>query len=279
MDLLRLLTQNLPLARVFVYGYICDRWPRYSWGLLPSLVEERKGRENRPLMIVAHGTGFLLAQRAITDAKERWLPQFEAVVDGFWREVDAPGELTPDLFFQAIYGTIKEQRLFAFPAFQVPDDAPLRVLMMAPTPSDADTLQTKREFEEMKGKIRQSGRTRKWIIAKLFGSRISEVTHDLDSNDPHLLHIAGHGSKSLLWFEDAWGSEVTISKEALAKVLGDMLSLGLVIISACYSETQAQVIADAVGYAIGMEAPVDDVDAVNFTREFDYSYCNGRTIY
>ena len=53
--------------------------------------------------------------------------------------------------------------------------------------------------------------------------------------------------------------------------------LKLVVLNACYSQDQAQVIADAVGYVIGIEGLVLDRDSLTFSREFYRALTFGRT--
>jgi hypothetical protein len=70
--------------------------------------------------------------------------------------------------------------------------------------------------------------------------------------------------------EDQNGEEQTIDIEQLAGVLRLARSLGLkgVVMNACYSETQAEVIAHAVGSVVAMEGLVSDRGAIEFTRAF-----------
>ena len=53
--------------------------------------------------------------------------------------------------------------------------------------------------------------------------------------------------------------------------------LKLVVINACYSQDQAQAIADVVGYVIGMEGSILDQDSITFSRELYRALAYSRT--
>ena len=63
----------------------------------------------------------------------------------------------------------------------------------------------------------------------------------------------------------------------LLRVVKNDRNIGLqgVTMNACYTETQAQLIANPVGSVIAMEGPVSDRGAINFARAF-YGILEGR---
>jgi hypothetical protein len=90
---------------------------------------------------------------------------------------------------------------------------------------------------------------------------------------PKIIHFSGHGTESGLCFEDDIGSIQTVSIANLAELLrvaknDSNISLQGVIMNACYTNTHAQRIADAVGSTIAMEGSVSDQDAIDFARAF-----------
>ena len=68
-----------------------------------------------------------------------------------------------------------------------------------------------------------------------------------------------------------------MEKFSLARLLKDQNGLNLVILNSCYSQNQAQCVADAVGHVIGMEGAIIDTDAIDFSREFSTALGYGRT--
>ena len=80
-----------------------------------------------------------------------------------------------------------------------------------------------------------------------------------------------------LCFEDDSGRLNIVEKSSLARLLKDQDGLNLVILNSCYSQDQAQCIADAVGHVIGMESMIMNTDAIDFSREFFTALGYGRT--
>ena len=103
------------------------------------------------------------------------------------------------------------------------------------------------------------------------------LTSALDAHNPNILHFSGHGDEPGLCFENEYGKAIDVSKEALANLLRTQKHLKLVVLSACYSRDQAQAIADAVGYVIGMEERLSNANAIAFSREFYRALGYGRT--
>ena len=84
------------------------------------------------------------------------------------------------------------------------------------------------------------------------------------------MHFSGHGSERGLCFEDQGSNEQTIDIQQLANSLRLGKSLGLkgVVMNACYSETQADARAHAVGSVVAMEGLVSDPGAIESKRAF-----------
>ncbi|MCJ1325052.1 hypothetical protein MMC10_001714 [Thelotrema lepadinum] len=154
---------------------------------------------------------------------------------------------------------------------------PLTVLIMAPDPRDSDRLRLAEERRELGEAIRLSRLRDSVILHDVPSGRVRDITLVLDTHSPNILHFSGHGSSSGLYFENDQGEAVEVSKSALAGLLGMQKELKLVILNACYSQDQAQAIADAVGCVIGMESSILDQDSITFSREFYRALAHGRT--
>ena len=154
---------------------------------------------------------------------------------------------------------------------------PLRVLVMSSDPRDAHRLRLAEERRELEHALAQSRFRGSLELHDVGSCRVQDIAFALDRYDPNILHFSGHGDNSALCFEDDKGEAIDVDKSALADLLGDQKSLKLVIMNACYSSDQAQAIADAVGYAIGIEGSMLDTDSVAFSRAFYTALGNGRT--
>ena len=149
---------------------------------------------------------------------------------------------------------------------------PLRVLIMSSDPRDAKQL--RREFEQA---IRQTRFRDSLRLHNVLSCRVHDIADALDTHNPNILHFSGHGTQSGLCFENDQGEVIAVNKPALASLLGMQSELKIVILNACYSQDQAQAVADAVGYVISMEGPILVKDSTVFSREFYRALCYGRT--
>ena len=91
----------------------------------------------------------------------------------------------------------------------------------------------------------------------------------LDSR-PAILHFSGHGSPhDELIFVSEDGEAQAASTDALRTVFGALDEPArLVVLNACYSESQAKAITETVDFAIGMSSEITDEAAIVFSTEF-----------
>ena len=87
---------------------------------------------------------------------------------------------------------------------------------------------------------------------------------------PHLIHFSGHGKNNSLVFADIssdYGYEV--SKQTLAQLFQSCApDLKAVFLNACHSAKQADAIVEQVDYLIGMNALINDLAAISFSKGF-----------
>ena len=154
---------------------------------------------------------------------------------------------------------------------------PLDILIMSSDPRDADRLRTGEERRELKHAIERTRLRGAVSLHDVPSCRVRDITQTLDRYNPNILHFSGHGSTSGLYLENDKGEAIAVNKAALGALLGTQRDLKLVFLNACYSRDQAQSIADAVGYVIGMEGSILDEDSIAFSREFYAALGHGRT--
>jgi predicted Rossmann-fold nucleotide-binding protein len=87
---------------------------------------------------------------------------------------------------------------------------------------------------------------------------------------PSIVHFCGHAAgKKGIAFEDESGRSRVVSAEALAgffELFADRLQC--VVLNACYSENQAEAIAQHIDYVIGMKGDIGDTAAIEFAVAF-----------
>jgi hypothetical protein len=98
--------------------------------------------------------------------------------------------------------------------------------------------------------------------------RIDDLRDLLSKHQPQIVHFCGHGERGLM-FESAIGGEQPVGSEALSNLFRPFAdNVECVLLNACYSDLQADSIADHIGYVIGMNQAVHDQAAIAFSKGF-----------
>ena len=154
---------------------------------------------------------------------------------------------------------------------------PLVILIVSADPRDATRLRVAEERRELDAALRATRFRDSFTIRDIPSCRVRDIARALDEYSPEILLFTGHGSSSGLCFEDDSGRLNIVETSSLARLLQDLDDLNLVILNSCYSQDQAQCIADAVVHVIGMEGMITDTNAIDFSREFFTALGYGRT--
>lgn len=150
------------------------------------------------------------------------------------------------------------------------------VLIISADPRNASRLRLATERRELEDALRGTRFRDQFDLRDIGSCRVRDITRALDEHTPKIVHFSGHGDNAGIYFERDNGEAVAVNKPALGSLLGTQEGLELVVLNACYSQEQAQAIADAVGYVVGMEGAILDEDAIEFSREFYRALGNGR---
>ena len=98
--------------------------------------------------------------------------------------------------------------------------------------------------------------------------------------EPRIVHFAGHGSaRGALFLENELGESHPVDAETLA-ALFKLVSkqVECVLLNACYSENQANVIVEHIQYVIGMSQAISDKAAIAFSVGFYQALGAGKSI-
>ncbi|RSH93917.1 hypothetical protein EHS25_006569 [Saitozyma podzolica] len=156
---------------------------------------------------------------------------------------------------------------------------PLVVLFIAADPRDAQRLDTLGEMADLHRTVRASVLPGSMRVAICPGGRISELGAYLDIEKPSVVHYSGHGTKEGFWFRNDRGGTAKVDPAAFARLLAKHHQKGLraVVMNACYTADQAQLLADATGHAVAMDGQLSDSGAIAFTKHFYGSMGAGNT--
>lgn len=109
-----------------------------------------------------------------------------------------------------------------------------------------------------------------------------DLLNYLTTFQPHVIHFSGHANEEVLVFDDGsieGGEERTIPIELFMRaVTAPDHKPALVVLNACESAAQLEVLLAGVPMAIGMSASVGDADAITFATRFYRAVADGQSV-
>lgn len=150
------------------------------------------------------------------------------------------------------------------------DTSATRILFIASNPTDTMRLRLDEEVRSIDKALRKSEFRSKFEIQQGWAVRITDIQNLFLRYRPNILHFSGHGSKSgEIIIEDYSGRSRSVSVRALNRLFSILKdNIQCVVLSACYSETQAQAIAEHIECVIGISKSIKDSTAIGFATAF-----------
>ncbi len=154
-----------------------------------------------------------------------------------------------------------------------------KILILAANPLDTARLGLGEEYRKIQEALELSHNEDLFEIKYAPDLRDEDIQQKLLTFKPHIVHFSGHGERSGLIFSSDNGKSHAIDKNALA-TLFKLFSqtVHCVVLNACYSEEQAEVIAQHIRYVIGTTTSIDDEAATKFTTGFYKALFNDQDI-
>lgn len=144
--------------------------------------------------------------------------------------------------------------------------SPRKILILAANPKGTDKLRLDEEVRNIRDGLRQSKEREQFIIDSEWAVRPRDVRRTILYSKPQIVHFSGHGTEDGgLAFENETGQIQLIQPDALAglfKLLSNYVEC--VVLNACYSENQANAIAQYINFVIGMKKEIGDRAAIEF---------------
>jgi hypothetical protein len=151
-----------------------------------------------------------------------------------------------------------------------------RVLFLAASPWDKDRIGFDAEYRKIKQTLRQSNLREKFEFELSLSVKIEDIQQEIIQFKPHVIHFSGHGKDGALAFSNAEENIEWIDIETLRGLFEIIAThVECVVLNACYSETQAEIIAEHIDFVIGMEIKIGDVAAEKFSTGFYTAMFNG----
>lgn len=210
-----------------------------------------------------HGSEFWDSFKHARPRRVEEIDQWQAAL-----RIDTPAELLPG---GATAGPAGDP--------SAPDD--LEILMVSASPIRARRqLAVDEEFGRILDKLRHRGNLR---ILQRTAVTFDRLQAALNDHAPQILHISCHGEPGFLHFEPERPADpsMPIPQEALVHTLdAQEPPLRLVVLNACDSLSIARRIVEAgvAEWAIGMNAPIYDHDAISFAATLYDTIAAGRSL-
>jgi Effector-associated domain 1/CHAT domain len=144
------------------------------------------------------------------------------------------------------------------------------VLILAANPKDTSRLRLDQELRDIEFGLQRSQKRDQFSLKQQLAVRPRDIQRALLDFKPQIIHFSGHGAaEEGLVFEDETGLSKFVSGAALAglfKLFANKIEC--VVLNGCYSEVQAQAIAQHINYVIGMNQAINDRAAIEFAVGF-----------
>jgi len=154
------------------------------------------------------------------------------------------------------------------------------ILILAANPKGTTPLRLDQEVRDISEGLRRSQHRDAFTLTQNLATRPRDVQRAMLDHQPQIVHFSGHGQGAQgLMFEDEAGFPQFVSGAALA-ALFKLFSqeLECVVLNGCYSQVQAEAIAQHIPYVIGMTDEIDNKAALEFAVAFYDALAAGRTV-
>ncbi len=143
------------------------------------------------------------------------------------------------------------------------------ILFLAANPTGTDPRALDREARSIRAELKHSGHRDRFEFETRWAAEPLDLLRELRDLEPTVVHFSGHGGQRGLFFQAPDGRAQLVSTEALAETFGAAgASVKLVVLSACYSEAQAEALLAHVDCVVGMGGAIHDDAARSFAIGF-----------
>ncbi len=156
----------------------------------------------------------------------------------------------------------------------------LKILFFSSNPEFTTPLKLDEEARLITQKIRASEYRDVLKLETLWAVRPDDLIQALLEHKPQIVHFSGHGSESgEIILMDNNRQAKPVSAEALKMLFTTLKdNIRVVVLNACYSEKQAQAIAEVIDCVVGMSSAIGDEAAIVFAASFYRAIGFGRSI-
>jgi hypothetical protein len=158
--------------------------------------------------------------------------------------------------------------------------APQTILFLTANPTDAARPRLSQELRNIGEGLQRSQKRDQFKLEQRWAVHPLDIQRAMLDLEPNILHFSGHSEgEAGIVFENESGNTTLVDGEALAslfKLFSDKLNC--IVLNGCYTEVQANVIAQHIPYVIGMNQAIWDKPAITFTVGFYDALGAGRDV-
>lgn len=160
------------------------------------------------------------------------------------------------------------------------------ILILAANPENTAPLRLDEELREIDEGLKRASHRDRFRLSQRLAVRTRDIRRAMLEETPQIVHFSGHGEGDEgLVFEDEIGQAKLVSGQALAGLFELFTDpeefpqpIQCVVLNGCYSQVQAEAIAEHVPYVIGMSRAIGDRAAIEFAVGFYDALGAGRSV-
>lgn len=144
------------------------------------------------------------------------------------------------------------------------------LLMMTANPKDTAALELNDEIDVVEESLAKAPERQSFFFKPILNTRKERLLELLLRHKPQIVHFSGHGlNTDGLLFYGAHGQSDGVGGTELASMFKEFTDqISCVLLNACHSESQAQVIAQYIPNVIGSDSAIGDQLAIRFSEGF-----------
>jgi len=159
-------------------------------------------------------------------------------------------------------------------------DAKKKILVLAACPRNQPQIRLGEEMREIESGLQAARQRDLYSVESRWAVRPRDLQQALLDLEPQFVHFSGHGAGAGgLVLENNEGKTHLVPSEALGNLFSLFANrIECVLLNACYSEVQAEAIAQHIPYVIGMTKEIGDRASIRFSMGFYGALGAGRSI-
>lgn len=154
---------------------------------------------------------------------------------------------------------------------------PVKILILTANPTDTARLQLDREVSNIEDALERANQRDRFEVIPRGAVTVQDLNRLIRKHIPDIVHFSGHGAgEHGLALVDENGQLKLVPNEALRETFRlAKKTVKCVFLNACYSEIQAEEIYQHIDCVIGMNKPIGDKTAIEFSPEFYAALADG----